>query len=201
MKKSQKATSIIEAMIILLIIVTWITWLYDIFNESTKLSNTTKNRIEAIEIAREGIEAMKNIRDTNWLMYGSDTINCFNTLNYDSGCVWNVSWTKIWNNKSYKIYQNRNDFKWYLNSPTISWISEFKNLDYRDNFRVFKDNDWYYTQSGSFEKTIFTREIKVSYSGSTDLMKIKSIVKWADNSKKGEHKVELDSLLSNWKQK
>jgi len=87
MKKTKKATSILEAMIVLLIIIVWVTWLYDIFNASQKLSNTTKNRIEAIEIAREWIEAMKNIRDTNWLMFGWDKTNCYNTLNYDSGCV------------------------------------------------------------------------------------------------------------------
>ena len=92
MKKSIKATSILEAMIVLLIIVTWIIGLYNIFNESLKLSETTKNRIEAIEIAREWIEAMKNIRDTNWLMFGWDTKNCFNTFNYNPQCVWNIPW-------------------------------------------------------------------------------------------------------------
>lgn len=196
MKNTKKATSIVEAIIVLLIIVTWITWLYNIFNESTKLSNTTKNRIEAIEIAREGIEAMKNIRDTNWLIYGSDTINCFNTLNYEPNCVW-WWWTKIWDNKSYKIYQNKSDFKWYLDEKS-TW--SFSNITYRDNFRVYKDSDWYYTQSGSIDKTIFTREIKVSYSGGNDLMDVKSVVHWTDSSKKGSHKVELDSLISNWKQ-
>lgn len=204
MKKSIKATSILEAMIVLLIIVTWIIGLYNIFNESIKLSNTTKNRIEAIEIAREWIEAMKNIRNTNWLMFGWDTKNCFNTLNYNSKCVWNVPWAKyIWDisdltkTKSYKIYQNNINYKWYLEEKT-TW--NFNNYIYRNDFRVYKDNNWYYSQSGSINKTIFTREIQISYSWSTDIMKIKSIVNWSDNSKKWIHKIELEDLLTNWKQ-
>lgn len=197
MKNIKKATSIIEAMIILLIIVTWITWLYNIFSESTKLSNTTKNRIEAIEIAREGIEAMKNIRDTNWLMYGGDKINCFNTLNYDPKCIWNIPWAKyIENNKSYKIYKNSNN-KWYLDKKN-TW--DFTSDTYKTDFRVYKDNKWFYTQSWSVKETIFTREIQVSYSWSTDLMKVNVVVNWADNAKNDFHKLELNSLISNWKQ-
>jgi len=197
MKNTKKATSIIESMIIMLIIVTWITWLYNIFNESTKLSNTTKNRIEAIEIAREGIEAMKNIRDTNWLMYGWDTVNCFNTLNYDQRCIWNISWASyIEDNKSYKIYKHI-DNKWYLNeNPT--W--DFSDNSYRSDFRVYKDNDWFYTQTWSTNETIFTREIQVSYSWSTNIMNINSLVNWADSSKEWFHKVEIWNIITNWKQ-
>ena len=192
MKKTKKATSILEAMIVLLIIIVWITWLYDIFNASQKLSNTTKNRIEAIEIAREWIEAIKNIRDTNWLMFGWDKENCFNTFNYDSACVWNVWWDKI-EEKSYKIYQD-NNYKWFLEEkPT--W--NFSDSNYRDNFRIYKKN-WYYSQSWSTDETIFTREIQISYSGSTDFMNVKSIVNWSDSSKEWIYTVELDDLLTNW---
>lgn len=196
MKKSQKATSILEAMIVLLIIVVWILWLYNIFNESQKLSNTTKNRIEAIEIAREWIEAMKNIRDTNWLMFGWDKQNCWNTFNYDSGCVWNITPVKITNNKSYIIYQNPT-YKWELFSPTISWTNDFTNSDYRTKFRVYKEN-WYYTQSWSTNDTIYTREIQIT-NLTNAWMTVTSIVNWADNSKNWAHKVELVDLITNWR--
>jgi len=183
MKKTKKATSIVEAMIVMLIIVIWVTGLYNIFINSQKLSNTTKNRIEAIEIAREGIEAMKNIRDTNWLMFGWDKQNCWNTFNYDSNCVWGWTFNKIENNKSYKIYQN-NNFKWKL-QETIS------------DFKVYK-NDWFYTQTWTVNPTKFTREIKIENLTSTWMI-VKSIVKWVDNSKNWAYKIELENLLTNWK--
>ncbi len=196
MKKNNNATSIAEAMIVMLVIIVWVTWLYNIYNKSNKLSNATKNRIEAIEIAREWIEAMKNIRDTNWIMFAWDKANCWNTYNYNSNCVW---WwgTKIENNKSYIIYQNKSEnFKWYLKKPNISWSYSFKNLDYRNKFRVYKEN-WFYNQTWSTNKTIYTREIKITNLTSTWML-VNSIVKWVDNSKSGVYTIKLQDLLTNW---
>jgi hypothetical protein len=51
------------------------------------MSNNLDMKIQAIQIAREGIEAMTNIRDTNWKMLSTDNKNCWNTLNYDTNCV------------------------------------------------------------------------------------------------------------------
>ena len=196
MKKTKKATSILEAMIVLLIIVVWIIGLYNIFNNSQKLSNSTKNRIEAIEIAREWIEAMKNIRDTNWIMYAWDKKNCWKILNYDSKCIWNQSWAKyIENNKSYNIYQN-SDNKWYLFNPSISWNYEFKNSQYRNKFKVYKNNG-YYTQTWTTNPTIFTREIKIKNLTSTGFT-VHSIVQWADNSKSWSYIIDLPLLITNW---
>jgi len=193
MKKSKKATSIIEAMIVMLIIVVWITGLYNIFNNSQKLSNSTKNRIEAIEIAREWVEAMKNIRDTNWLIFAWDKQNCWNSLNYNSDCVW-WGWTYI-TNKSYKLYQDSSDFKWKLEekNPNLG----FTDSTYRDNFRIYKNN-WFYTQTWTTNPTIFTREIKITNVTSTWML-VNSIVQWADSSKNWSHKVELSDLITNWK--
>jgi hypothetical protein len=61
--------------------------MYDVFSSSQKLSSATKYRIEAISIAREGIEAVTNIRDTNAILFASDLDNCWNVLNYDNRCI------------------------------------------------------------------------------------------------------------------
>ena len=104
MKNSKKATSIVEAIIVMLIITAWITWVYNILVQYQKLSDSTKHKINAIEIAKEWIESMKNIRNTNWLLYSIDTANCWNTLNYNNSCLWDSSLTNdIWS-WSYIIY-------------------------------------------------------------------------------------------------
>jgi hypothetical protein len=41
-------------------------------NRGTSTNISIKNKILAINIAREGIEATRNIRDTNWLKYSGD---------------------------------------------------------------------------------------------------------------------------------
>jgi hypothetical protein len=61
--------------------------MYNIYGSSIKLSNSTENKITAISIAREGIEAITNIRDTNNLLFKADLKNCWNVLNYNANCI------------------------------------------------------------------------------------------------------------------
>ena len=208
MKFSKKATSIIEAVIVLVVIWIWIVWSYKVFTNSQKLSHTTKNRIQAIEIAREWIEAMKNIRDTNWAMYSFAYNNCWNTLNYDWSCssdIWKNIAKYIENNKSYIIYKNTSKNQWDLKEKT-SWPY---NSIYKNSFKVWLDNNWFYTQEIITKKLIpsFTREIKINYIDTNwgwtnkldEKMKVTSIVKWVDSSWTKPHEVELETILSNWK--
>ena len=209
--KNIKATSIAESLVIMLIVVTWVVWMYRIFSESTKLSNTTKNRIEAIQIAREWIEAMTNLRDTNWILYSADNRNCWNTTNYNNNCIWNtgrsttVGSTDIWP-WSYIIYKDSND-RWSIFSKTTG---NYNTTVYKNDFKVTKDSDWFYTQTWWTEfKPVFTREMKITYPENTnwdsfidsndEKMKIISLVQWSDSSSEKAHKVELETILSNWK--
>lgn len=204
MKKNKKATSIVEAMIVMVIIVSWVTWMYKIYSESIKLSNSTTNKIQAIQIAKQWIEAFTNIRDTNWLLFSSDYTNCWNTLNYDSDCIW---WwgNKIKNIESYIIYRNNN--KWVLTN-TWNTTDTFWSWTYIDDFRVWLNSEWIYTQTWivSELKPIFTRELQISYTGSTwpssetdPKIIVKSLVQWVDNSWNWIHEVEFEQVLSNWK--
>lgn len=51
----------------------------------------TENNIKAINIAREGIEGMINIRDTNWLRFSSDKANCWRVDAYVATCIGNTA--------------------------------------------------------------------------------------------------------------
>ncbi len=55
--------------------------------ESVRLSDLTAQRLQAIQIAREGVEAVENIRNTNWILYAADYKNCWNTLDYNNSCI------------------------------------------------------------------------------------------------------------------
>jgi len=54
---------------------------------SQKLANSTALRIEAIQIARDGLESFTNIRNTNWVRFAADYENCWNVLHYDINCI------------------------------------------------------------------------------------------------------------------
>jgi hypothetical protein len=211
MIKNKKATSIIEAIVMILILLIWIIWLYNIYTKSYRLSNSTKNKIEAIEIAREWIEAMENIRNTNWILLWADNKNCWNAMNYDNNCVWSTNTSYKINSWMYRIYTDTN-WKWTLEAPWSSLTSwDYQNNAYKTFFKVQLDWNWLYTQNWSSTDfyPIFTREININYTLDTNIdwvynandesMDIKSIVIWQDSHWNTPHKIELETTLTNWK--
>ena len=207
---NKKATSVIEAMVVLLIVVTWVIWMFQVFWNSQKLSASTANKIQAIQIAREWIEAMKNIRDTNWILYSSDTVNCWNVDNYNNACVWATSPAtstdiSAW---SYKIFK-KSDNRWYLSKKTTTETKYTEN-DYRNEMKVWIDSNWFFTQSGATLnkiKPLFTREIQIKYlkndnsswNSNDEKMEVNSIVYWKDLASNKPHKVKFKAILTNWK--
>lgn len=219
---SRKATSIAEAMVVMLIVTVGVVWMFKVYINSQRLSNTTANKIQAIQIAREWIEAMKNIRETNWVLYWADSANCWNTSEYSSNCVWDTTNTHdiistLWENFNYKIYRKPNN-RWFL-TPISSispspWSKVFSNDSYRGEAEVFTDNNWFYTQTGTLWtskfklKPLFTREIQIKYlqadwvtlwNSNDPKMQVTSLVQWSDSSNEQKpHKVKLTTLLTNW---
>ena len=96
--------------------------------------------------------------------------------------------------------------KWVLELKS-SW--DFSDEDYRINYRVHKDINWFYTQntdgtSLSFSP-LFTREIKTKYFNSdwsvgdsnSEVLEVTSLVQWDDSSSDKTHKVEIKIKLTN----
>lgn len=81
-------------MMLLIVSMALSTFFYTL-SQSVTFARDTEARVKAIALAREGIEAMVNIRNTNWLRYSSDRKNCWDTLNYDGKCVGGAGAEKI----------------------------------------------------------------------------------------------------------
>lgn len=213
MKKNKIAYSLIEVMIVLTILSMWIVWTYSFFSKSRAFLDWVSSKIEAIEIAREGIEALENIRNTNWLRFSANIDDCWDTLNYDSDCI-SWAWNKIW----WKTYILKNEnWVFKLEEKNLSW--SFKNIDYRQELSVWKDkNTWKYCQKVNNIncitkwidwKTIiwtYTRKIKVeniwyntSDSSKVTKIKVTVTVEWIDSSKSWFRKIELVNLMTNYK--
>lgn len=207
MFKNKRGNSIVEVMVVIIVLTIGIVGAYNILNSGQKLSTASENRMKAINIAREGMEAVENIRDTNWLKFSSDYDNCWKVKDYDAGCIGTgISAIGI---GSYILVQSGT--LWTL-SGTISPqpITTAYN-EYRDQFPIFLDTNGLTSYSGSTVKctplkttdckTIFTREIQISYP-STDHMKVNSVVTWVDNSRaSGPYTLDLETVLTNWKKK
>lgn len=217
MKKNTLGTSIIEAMVVLLIVVTGITGVYSLLISSQRLANSTQMRIEAIQIARNGLESFTNIRDTNWLLFAADHDNCWNVWNYDSSCIGNSSTTldiRHGGNASFIIYKNSNN-QFELDRQTHGG-NDFSNTTYRTRFWISKDSRGFYTQSGwtlysnNTTDPLYTREIRLDYidvanvsqwsnASNNPKVKVTSIVQWSDPAQSNPEKLELSTILSNWK--
>ena len=224
MKKTKIATSIAEAIVVLTIIVLWLTWVYNIYTKSMDLTIAVENKIQAIQIAREWIEAVTNIRDTNWLIFSSDPKNCWKTFNYDDWCVWEDDplslarqdiVTNLNTSSNFKVYKNADD-RWVLEREPIAAAWAYSNEQYRNFYRVNKDSDWLYTQDwwNPFSP-IYTRKIQITYinqnSNNPDTwtpfynsswetfewLLVKSIVNWSSDWNISE--IELQTILTNHK--
>jgi len=84
----------------------------------------TENNIKAINIAREGIEGITNLRDTNWLRFSSDRINCWRVIDYNGDCINNSNETNLIQSGSYILYSKNG--AWYLSGTTA--------IDYTTNW-------------------------------------------------------------------
>jgi len=221
MKSSLKATSIIEAIIVLLVVVSGITWVYWLLISSQNLANSTSQRIEAIQIARDGLEAFTNIRDTNWNRYSADYENCWNTLNYNSSCIGTTGTAtdiRHGNNRGYVIYRDSQNRFRLLQMNYPAW-SNYADSVYRSRFGIRRESEnWFYTQSwwvvygNSTNEPFYTREIQVDYkndswvsqwslASNNDIMEVNVIVQWNDRASKQIQKLEMSTLLTNWKAK
>ena len=207
MEINKKWTSVIEAIIVMLIVVSGIVWMYTIFTSSQKLSQSSQNKVLAISIAREWIEAITNIRDTNWINFSSNLENCWMTENYDRSCITNDD--KYFSDWNYILYTNSDD-RWVLEEiiwPVPTWFNDI----YRNTFMVYiDDNTWFFTQTWTTSPTwltetynpIFTREIRLIPDTILDppqKYNIESIVKWVDSSRSDYYEIKLETVLTNWK--
>lgn len=191
-------TTIVESIVVMFIIVIWVTWTYSIYTKSQNLINTTKNRLIATQIAREWIEAVMNIRDTNWKILWANTANCWMTKNYDSNCITNNN--KNFTSWSYIAYIWPNN-RWYL-TQTTTW--NFSNPTYRNTHKINLDSNWLYTQSWwiSMKNPLYTREIRLTpyWWIPPTKYKVESIVRWTDSSKNSwNFEIKLETELTNWK--
>lgn len=187
-------------MIMLSVITLALTTMFVVLTQTINFSYDTESRIKAVNLAREWIEAVTNIRNTNWLRFSSDRKNCWDSKNYSNACFnpsTGASTNKINANEEYILISK--NWAWELWTLWTSW-----------NKDVYIDWNWTYYQWGSIPtntcknnnwqsincKSPFQREIKITKKNN-DSMDVAVTVTWLNGF--GKRKVELTSTLTNWK--
>jgi type II secretory pathway pseudopilin PulG len=77
---NKRGETIAETIIALVILTVGITLASGMMASSMRNMHSSKNRVIAVNIAREGIEAVRNIRDTNWLKFSGHRRDCWNHM-------------------------------------------------------------------------------------------------------------------------
>jgi len=160
-KLKNRGESLVEVLVAVGILTIVLGTSFMLLNRGISTNISIKNKIIAINIAREGIEGVRNIRDTNWLKYSGDRRNKWL---YDEASVDNVSFS----NKMYSIDLEESYNRFILKINPISELLDLK--DTSKDFSLYrlykKNNSFKYTHDPFFDSspnlaTIFYRQIQL----------------------------------------
>ena len=164
--------SLIEVLVAVVILSTVLTATFAILNRTISTNVNVKNRVIAINIAREGLEAVRNIRDTNWLKYSGDRRGkwlCLELLNnnktaIDTDCFPN-STSQITDEKYLVDFAELNDEsrRYFLSVPSEQDELDLKTATSFGDYRLYQDatSGRYTHDSSSNTSTIFYRQIEL----------------------------------------
>lgn len=210
MKKNilhKKAMSIIEVMIAIFIFTLWISSVFIIISSTSWIDSYNKNFIIASNLAKEQIELIRNVRDTNYSKFQR-----WNILQ-PKDWAW-TDYSKVFTGSTSDFYKFENDFTgsapFHINSSTWAIIPDFKlaltnTLDTsEDKYRLCLESGSYvYCEDyPSINFTPFYKymEIKQLKDASLNIIqnsfKINSVVYW---NQKWIHKVEIPTILADYK--
>ena len=146
---------------------------FSILNRAVSTNVNVKNRIIALNIAREGIEATRNLRDTNWLKYSGDRRQkwlCLDSAVNPNACDGSGS-TVIDNDgtgKYYTIDYDATANRYYLGQTSLNedldLTSNAQSDDDRDDYRLYLDdvsNRYTHTETLDSNPSIFHRQLFV----------------------------------------
>ncbi|MDD3646123.1 MAG: hypothetical protein PHH06_01815 [Candidatus Gracilibacteria bacterium] len=205
MKNINRAFSIIEIIIGIFIFSLGISAIYMVISSSLNMNIYNQNQIIAGNLAREGIELVRNIRDSNYITY--------HKWNQKGPYLDYTNTDNFFSTGSYYIVEN--DYSEYSQFPikvtdiTTGFGEGVENLTgSMENYRLCLDSEKRYTYDCSTsgnKKTQFYRYIKfdeVKYNSGTntelisDAYKVNAKVIWY---MKGYHEIQIDTILADWK--
>ena len=140
-----QGSTMIELMAVLAIMGMGIAGLLETIGSGIYFAKDTENNIKAINLAREWIEGVINIRDTDWLRFSGDRVNCWRTKDYNWACINDPSFIWLINSGSYTLYTKNG--AWLLSGATqINPVSNWSG--YKSMYQVGLDSGGFFTQTG-----------------------------------------------------
>ena len=122
-----------------------------LINRGVGTNITVKNKIIAINIAREGIEGIRNIRDTNWLKYSGDRRNKWLWDKTNNDTISDGYYIIDFKNSQFSLFDPDEQDVLDLNNTSTDW----------SKYRLYKNpsNNRYTHDSISTSPSIFYRQL------------------------------------------
>lgn len=166
----QPGESILEVVIATVILSSVLIATFSILQRALDTNINIKNRVIALNIAREGLEAVRNIRDTNWLKYSGDRRGkwlCYDNPTQPDACEGTTSATDfLVDDTYYTVDFDTGVYRYYLDENTmaedIDFLSSGAGQANREDFRLYltpTSPQRYTHESTGNTETIFYRQI------------------------------------------
>ncbi len=220
---NESGQTLIETLVAVFILVMGVTAAVGLANYALGASTNISKQIIATGLAREGIEALKNMRDTNWLKEsyanncynyasGNNDANCYPQWLTEPGCAGQGS------DKGYCLDPGATPATYVLDSQTDStkkfWDFSPENTGFAMNFNASGNTGFYHAAKSVNGNAIYYRMItltKISnppYRPNLEELQVLSQVWWSDKNcppsttfaaSTAACRIELQTFLTNWK--
>ncbi|PIR97618.1 MAG: hypothetical protein COT91_00500 [Candidatus Doudnabacteria bacterium CG10_big_fil_rev_8_21_14_0_10_41_10] len=163
-------------------------------------SDVTVNQIVATNLAREGVEVVRNMRDTNWLeAEDADGLSdCSSDIGVGQECY------ADWDSQVYNISGNPSGKKYILQFSTYGNSWQILTSTGGQNVRLYLQSDGSYNHvdNGNWK---YSRLVVITRESATRLL-VKSTVWWkgkncaaTDSPPETRCKVVIEEYLTNWR--
>lgn len=190
-----------EILIAVAVLATTLTAMATLVIVTMRANQSNINTLQAYYLAEQGLEAMRNVRDSNWLQNYSwnkgfactaDDEEVYLTIEEDVAAQ--VPLFDFGGARMFAAFGENND-PWEINLISSIDLEAGTRI-----YKVFEPEGYYrYTyDDANSEATIFYRYIKVYYETCDGEAEVSSVVFW--NERSGDREVVLTTYLTDWKQ-
>lgn len=169
-KMKNKGFTLLEVMIAVFLVIVGISTAFLLITKTVGQMAVSSSRLTAAYLIQEGIEIVRNIRDTNWLEHITDPANTWDEglTGCSTGCTADYAYTAS-------------------KDPNLLAIPA-------DNFLNIDGNGFYSYSAGTATK--FKRKITIDTSA-PDILKVKVEVTWQEKGKSYQYSAQEN--LYNWR--
>lgn len=186
------AESLIETMVAITVIALATAAALAVLRISLEGNEDIGNKVVALNLAEEAFEALRNIRDTNYLLFSADPDNCWNKYDVtDVSACSDGSAPEITDGETYYLdrsYTSYPLFEWTLAEVTyfdihgrLSLYNVDANLDGITDAQIYAKGSLNETAYSTAVKNAFKRQISIDYDASGNAYNATVTITWTEH--------------------